>query len=61
MTGRGPDEDMACLGKQNLHFQYTYQPGSRYWPFQWIELSAYLVLTVVLAGVGFFWIRRRIS
>jgi ABC-type transport system involved in multi-copper enzyme maturation permease subunit len=61
MTGRGPDEDMACFAKMNLHFQYTYQPGSRYWPFQWIELSAYLVLTVLLAGFSFWWIRRRIS
>ncbi|WP_432992414.1 ABC transporter permease subunit [Dactylosporangium sp. CA-233914] len=58
MTGEF-DQDMACIGKQNLHIQYTYQPGSRYWPFQWIELSAYLVLAALLGGLAFWRIRRR--
>ncbi|GAA1541335.1 transporter [Dactylosporangium maewongense] len=49
----------ACTASQNLHFSYVYQPGSRYWPFQWIELSAYLVLTLLLSALGFLWIRRR--
>ncbi|WP_426514220.1 ABC transporter permease subunit [Dactylosporangium sp. McL0621] len=53
--------DFDCLATRNLHFQYTYQPGSRYWPFQWIELSGYLVLTALLTGFSFWWIRRRVS
>jgi ABC-type transport system involved in multi-copper enzyme maturation permease subunit len=56
-----PDKDFACMEAQNLHFSYTYQPGSRYWPFQWIELSAYGVLALLLAGLSFWWLRRRTS
>jgi hypothetical protein len=51
--------DMACTAAQNLRFEYTYQPGSRYWPFQWIELSMFLGLWLLLTGFGFFWLRRR--
>jgi hypothetical protein len=57
MTGDFND-DLACLAKQNLHFSVTYQPGSRYWPFQWIESSIFLVLALALAGVCFWRIPR---
>jgi ABC-type transport system involved in multi-copper enzyme maturation permease subunit len=56
-----PKEDQACLATQNLHFSLTYQPASRYWPFQWIELSAYLGLTLLLSAFGLLWIRHRSS
>jgi hypothetical protein len=48
-----------CMAKLNLHFSYRHQPGSRYWPFQWIELSAFLGLAVLLAGFAFWRIRRQ--
>lgn len=51
---------MACTAAQNLHFGYTYQPASRYWTFQGIELSGFLVLSLLLAGFGFFWLRHRV-
>nr|BFE58515.1 hypothetical protein GCM10020063_030410 [Dactylosporangium thailandense] len=60
MTGEMA-KDFDCLGTKNLHFQYTYQPGSRYWPFQWLELAAYSVLAAALSAFGFWWIRRRVS
>jgi ABC-type transport system involved in multi-copper enzyme maturation permease subunit len=50
----------ACSAAQNLHFEYTYQPGSRYWTFQWIELSMFVGLSLLLTGFGFFWLRRRV-
>ncbi|MET9301397.1 ABC transporter permease subunit [Micromonospora aurantiaca] len=49
----------ACTAAQNLHFDYTYQPGYRYWTFQWIELSMFLGLSLLLTAFGFFWLRRR--
>jgi ABC-type transport system involved in multi-copper enzyme maturation permease subunit len=48
---------MECTASQNLHFSYTYQPAERYWPFQWIELSLFLGLALLLAGFGFWRIR----
>jgi ABC-type transport system involved in multi-copper enzyme maturation permease subunit len=57
MTGDFPG-DLACLAKQNLHFSVTYQPGSRYWPFQWIETSIFLGLALALTGVCFWRIPR---
>jgi ABC-type transport system involved in multi-copper enzyme maturation permease subunit len=53
------DASDACTVAQNLHFKYTYQPGSRYWTFQWIELSMFVALSLLLAVFGFFWLRRR--
>jgi ABC-type transport system involved in multi-copper enzyme maturation permease subunit len=55
-----PEAGHACTVAQNLHFKHTYQPGSRYWAFQWIELSGFVALSLLLAGFGFFWLRRRV-
>jgi ABC-type transport system involved in multi-copper enzyme maturation permease subunit len=52
-----PQAGVACIARQNLHFSYTYQPADRYWLFQWIELSAFLGLTLVLTGFGVWRIR----
>jgi ABC-type transport system involved in multi-copper enzyme maturation permease subunit len=52
-----PQKLMACTAQQNLHFSYTYQPADRYWRFQWIELSAFLGLTMLLTGFGLWRIR----
>ena len=50
----------ACIVAQNLHFTHTYQPGDRYWTFQWIELALYTAVALLLAGFGFGWLRRRV-
>jgi hypothetical protein len=39
----------------------TYQPSSRYWPFQWYETGLFLVLALVLAGVCLWGIRSRLT
>ncbi len=57
----GPQAAMECTTRQNLHFSYTYQPADRYWRFQWIELSAFLGLTLLLTGLGFWRIRTHSS
>jgi hypothetical protein len=56
-TGAMPG-DFACLARSGgVHFDVTYHPASRYWPFQWIETAILLALGALLAGVSF----RRIS
>lgn len=52
--------NFACTAAQNLHFEHTYQPADRYWTFQWIELSLYTTVSLLLAGFGFVWLRRRV-
>ena len=54
-------KDIACMAKNNLHFNLTYQPGSRYWTFQWIETAMFLALALALAGVGFWRITRYVN
>jgi hypothetical protein len=39
----------------------VYQPGSRYWAFQWSETAIYVLLALLLAGFCTWWINRRLS
>jgi hypothetical protein len=41
--------------------QVTYQPASRFWPFQWYETGIYLALALGLAGFCFWRLRHRLS
>jgi hypothetical protein len=44
-----------------FHEVITYQPGSRYWDFQWIELAVYVGAALALAGLCVWWVRRRLA
>lgn len=46
---------LSCLSRQGVKMAVTYQPVSRFWDFQWIELGAFLVLAGLLA---WFCVRR---
>ncbi|GAB7187063.1 hypothetical protein ATKI12_6894 [Kitasatospora sp. Ki12] len=48
-----------CLAGQDLHVTATFQPNTRYWPFQLIEAALYTTMAAVLSGFCFLWIRRR--
>ncbi|MEV8547788.1 transporter [Streptomyces sp. NPDC051572] len=54
-SGMNYTEEVACMAKKNLHFNVSYQPADRYWTFQWIELTGYLVLAGLLS---FFCLKR---
>ncbi|MEU1228017.1 ABC transporter permease subunit [Streptomyces sp. NPDC005828] len=60
MPGRF-DGTIDCLADQDLHVRATYQPNTRYWPFQLIEVALYTALSAGLAGFCFLWIRRRVN
>jgi hypothetical protein len=49
----------AYIGGLHLRQLVTYQPASRYWAFQGYETAIFLALALTLAGVCFWWIRRR--
>jgi hypothetical protein len=48
----------ACLDSQGMREAVTYQPASRYWPFQWTETGIYLAAALGLAGYCFLRLRR---
>jgi ABC-type transport system involved in multi-copper enzyme maturation permease subunit len=56
--GGNPTKLRECVAKHNLHFEVSYQPANRYWPFQWLEFSGFLVLAALLSGLAFWQIRR---
>jgi hypothetical protein len=47
----------AYITSLHLRQTVTYQPGSRYWAFQWAETAIYLVFSLLLAGLCFLRIR----
>ncbi|MGW3992527.1 transporter [Amycolatopsis sp. NPDC004772] len=57
--GEGPpprgsmDQCLAQLGTHGYQQRVTYQPGSRFWPLQWLELALYLALTALLTWFCF--------
>jgi len=49
----------SCMQAHGWRGFATYQPASRYWPFQGIETGIYLLLAAALIGVTFAIVRRR--
>jgi hypothetical protein len=58
-----PEAFQACIAKLSAKFHetVTYQPAARYWTFQSYETAIFLSLALILTGVSFWWIRRRVS
>ena len=42
------EQCMEQLGTHGYHQRLTYQPGSRFWPLQWLELALFLALSALL-------------
>lgn len=51
----------ACIDKLRIREVLTYQPASRFWSLQWYETAIFLALALILAGLCFWWVRRRLS
>jgi hypothetical protein len=47
------------LTQHGYTYWTTYQPGSRFWPFQWIEGGWLLALSVLLIAVTVWLVHRR--
>jgi hypothetical protein len=50
---------LSCMARLGFHSLATYQPGYRFWPFQFIETGIFVALAAVLIAVTFLVIRRR--
>jgi hypothetical protein len=50
-----------CINSFHLRSILSYQPTSRYWMFQWYELTIFIVMALLLASVAWWWVRRRLS
>jgi len=53
----------ACIAQLAAHYHQliTLQPASRYWPFQAYETAIFTAAALLLAGICFWWIRRRLT
>jgi hypothetical protein len=54
----------ACdtyIASLHLRQAVTYQPASRYWPLQWYETAIFTALALILAGLSYWSISRRLS
>jgi hypothetical protein len=58
--GKGSQQAFAACLSQHGYTQWTsYQPASRFWPFQWIESGWLLALSVLLIAATVWLVRRR--
>ena len=48
-----------CLARHGYTWWTSYQPASRFWPFQWIESGWLLALSVLLIAATVWLVRRR--
>jgi len=49
---------VPCLASRGIRVQVSYQPASRYWPFQWLETGIFLIAAIGLGGLCYWRIRR---
>jgi len=51
----------ACITRlsSTLHTVVNYQPGSRFWPFQWAEMGIFLAGALALCGLTYWRLRRQ--
>jgi hypothetical protein len=59
--GAGLSACFAEMKRLGYRQRVTYQPASRFWPFQWYETGIYTALALGLAGFCFWSLRRRLS
>jgi peptidoglycan biosynthesis protein MviN/MurJ (putative lipid II flippase) len=47
-----------CVNQLHLSYVVTYQPASRYWPFQIYETLIFSGLAAVIGACAVWWVRR---
>jgi hypothetical protein len=60
--GKPPESTVArCFAHHGYTQLSSFQPASRFWPFQWIEGGWLLVLSMLLIAVTVWLVRRRVA
>ena len=59
--GPSSGNPLQCLAQHGFTFWTSYQPASRFWPFQWIESGWLVALSVLLIAATVLLVRRRAS
>jgi hypothetical protein len=49
----------ACMNAAGFRFRVTYQPGDRFWTFQWTEFGIFTALALLLVAAGVIMLRRQ--
>jgi hypothetical protein len=57
--GTAPTDPISYLSEHGYTYVHTYQPDSRFWTFQWIELGWLVLASVGLLSLTFWLVRRR--
>jgi len=57
--GRAAEKIASCLTAHGYRGFITYQPASRYWPFQGIETGIFIILAAALIAVTAIVLNRR--
>jgi ABC-type transport system involved in multi-copper enzyme maturation permease subunit len=57
--GQQMSSTLTCLAHLGYRSFVTYQPGYRFWPFQFIETGIFVALAAAMIAVTFFVVRRR--
>jgi len=60
-TNGSLDGCLSRLADEGYRQRLVYQPRNHFWPLQWAETGLYLTASAVLAGLSFWWTRRRLS
>ena len=53
-------QDCVAHLSARFHLAVTYQPAGRYWTFQWLEMTIFLAAALILAGICFWSVGRRV-
>jgi hypothetical protein len=62
-TQNAQDAFQGCINAVSKHYHVVaqYQPLSRFWAFQWIELAMFLGFAAILIAGTFALVRRRVG
>ncbi|MFC7485445.1 hypothetical protein ACOCJ7_02875 [Knoellia sp. CPCC 206453] len=60
-AGASLDVCFGRLASEGYQQRVVVQPVSHFWPLQWAETGLYAAVSALLAGLAFWWTRRKLS